>query len=62
MQQAEGYFTYPHVVGKVVRLHPAWIFLGFLTGGQLLGIGGMVLAVPTMVVAACFRAISGIAL
>jgi predicted PurR-regulated permease PerM len=51
VQQAEGYFTYPHVVGKVVRLHPAWIFLGFLTGGQLLGIGGMVLAVPTMVVA-----------
>jgi predicted PurR-regulated permease PerM len=51
VQQLEGYFTYPAVVGKVVKLHPAWIFLSFLVGSQLLGISGMVLAVPTMVVA-----------
>jgi predicted PurR-regulated permease PerM len=50
VQQFEAYVTYPSVVGQAVQLHPAWIFLAFLFGGQLLGVPGMVLAIPTMVV------------
>ncbi|MOA50393.1 hypothetical protein D3C78_1733990 [compost metagenome] len=42
--------TYPNVVGRATRLHPTWIFIALLAGGELLGIAGMVLAVPTMVV------------
>ena len=50
VQQLEGYLTYPNVVGRTTRLHPAWVFIALLAGGELLGIAGMVLAVPTMVV------------
>jgi predicted PurR-regulated permease PerM len=51
VQQLESYLTYPNVVGRAAKLHPAWIFLALLAGGELLGIAGMVLAVPTVVVA-----------
>lgn len=50
VQQLEGYLTYPNVVGRATRLHPAWIFIALLAGGELLGVAGMVLAVPLMVV------------
>lgn len=50
VQQIEGYLTYPNVVGRATQLHPAWIFIALLAGGELLGIAGMVLAVPSMVV------------
>lgn len=50
VEQIEGYVTYPNIVGRAIRLHPAWIFLGFLAGAQLLGLAGMVLAIPVMVV------------
>ncbi|MNS13089.1 hypothetical protein D3C72_446750 [compost metagenome] len=51
VQELESYLTYPNVVGRAAKLHPAWIFLALLAGGELLGIAGMVLAVPTVVVA-----------
>jgi predicted PurR-regulated permease PerM len=50
VQQLESYLTYPNVVGRATRLHPAWIFIALLAGGELLGVAGMVLAVPLMVV------------
>jgi predicted PurR-regulated permease PerM len=49
VQQLEGYVLYPYITGKAVSLHPVWILLALLLGGQFLGIVGMSLAVPAAV-------------
>ena len=45
-QQIESYLLSPVIVGKSVGLHPAWVVLALLVGAELMGILGMVLAVP----------------
>lgn len=52
VQQIEGYLIYPFVTGRAVRLHPVWIILAFIAAGSLLGIVGMILAVPVAVTVA----------
>lgn len=46
IQQLEGSIIAPKVVGDRVGLHPLFIVLALLAGGQLLGIWGMLIAVP----------------
>lgn len=45
-QVIEGNVLTPKLVGDSVGLHPLWVFFALLAGGSLLGILGMLLAVP----------------
>ena len=46
LQQIEGNLIYPHVVGSSVGLPSIWVLAAVTVGGGVLGIGGMLLAVP----------------
>lgn len=46
LQQIEGNVIYPKVVGRKIGLPGMWVLLGITVGGKLLGIWGMLLAVP----------------
>lgn len=46
LQQVEGNVIYPKVVGRKIGLPGIWVLLGITVGGKLLGIWGMLLAVP----------------
>jgi len=46
IQQIEGNFIYPRVVGKSVGLSPLWTLLAITVGGSLFGIIGMILGLP----------------
>ncbi len=58
-QVIEGNYLTPKLVGESVGLHPLWIFFALLAGGSLLGILGMLLAVP---MAAVIGVLSGFAI
>lgn len=45
-QMIEGSFLTPKLVGDKVGLHPMWLIFGMLAGGTLLGVVGVLLAVP----------------
>jgi len=47
IQLFENVFISPFVVAKSVALHPLTIIIAIMIGGQVLGIFGMLLAVPT---------------
>jgi len=49
-QFLEGNFLTPKLVGENIGLHPVWVMFALLAGGVLLGVLGMIIAVP---VAAC---------
>lgn len=51
VQQIEGNFIYPKVVGKSVGLSPMWTLLAITVGGNLFGISGMLLGLPIASVA-----------
>lgn len=51
-QVLEDYVLNPLIQGKAVHLHPLVILLAIIAGGSLLGLYGMILAVP---VAACAK-------
>jgi len=40
----------PRIQGRAVRVHPMLVFLAVITGGELFGIPGVILAVPSMAV------------
>jgi predicted PurR-regulated permease PerM len=46
VQQIDQMFIQPNVYGKILNMHPLTIVLTILIGSQLLGIVGMVLAIP----------------
>jgi len=46
VQQIEGNFIYPRVVGKSVGLSPMWTLLAISVGGKLFGIIGMLIGLP----------------
>lgn len=50
LQQFDGYFLGPKILGDSVGLSPFWIILGILVGGSLMGVLGMLLAVPIVAV------------
>lgn len=51
-QILEGNFLTPKLVGDNVGLHPLWIFFALLAGGSLMGIVGMLIAIPIAAIAA----------
>ena len=53
LQQLEGNLIYPRVVGSSIGLPGIWVLIAITIGGGVLGIGGMLLAVPIM--AALYR-------
>lgn len=55
LQQLEGNLIYPKVVGQSIGLPGIWVLTAITIGGGVLGIGGMLLAVPLF--AACYRLI-----
>ncbi len=52
--QVEGHVVVPNVMANALRLHPLLVIFGLLAGGELYGIAGVLLALPTM---AAIRAI-----
>lgn len=59
IQQLEGSVISPKILGDQVGLHPLFVILVLLAGGQLFGLMGMILAVP---VAAVLKVIVAFAL
>ncbi len=50
IQQLEGNFITPKIVGSSVKLNPFFALIAVVVMGSLLGIGGIVLAIPTCAV------------
>ena len=46
LQQIEGNLIYPRVVGTSVGLPGMWVLVAVAVGGDLMGIGGMLLMIP----------------
>jgi predicted PurR-regulated permease PerM len=46
VQFFEGYFITPKIVGDAVGLHPALYIMAIIAGGQLMGLLGILVAVP----------------
>ena len=46
VQMLEGNFITPHIVGSKVSINPLAAMVALILGGQLWGIGGLVLALP----------------
>lgn len=46
LQQIEGNFIYPHVVGNSVGLPSIWVFVAVIIGGKLMGFMGMFIFIP----------------
>ena len=56
LQQIEGNFIYPHVVGNSVGLPSIWVLAAVSLGGSLMGVVGMLIFIPIVsVVYALFR-------
>lgn len=53
-QNIEGWVLTPRLLGHRVGLHPAWVLVALLAGGELWGVTGIVIAVP---VAAMLRVV-----
>lgn len=49
-QFVEGNFLTPKLVGDSVGLHPLWVMFALMAGGTLLGLLGMLIAVPVAAV------------
>ncbi len=50
IQQIEGNFLSPKIVGESVGLHPVIVIIALLIGGGFMGILGMLLAIPVIVI------------
>jgi predicted PurR-regulated permease PerM len=49
--QIEGHVVVPNVMANALRLHPLLVIFGLIAGGELYGIWGVLLALPTMAAA-----------
>lgn len=54
VQAIEGYLLTPRIVGDQVGLHPLVVMIALIVGGSLLGIWGMLLAIPLTAVLSVF--------
>lgn len=48
VQQIDNHVISPNMIGRTLRLHPVTVMLGLLAGGALLGLWGMLLAIPVI--------------
>jgi predicted PurR-regulated permease PerM len=48
IHQIEGHIVVPKVMGTALRLHPLLVIFGLLAGGQIYGLPGVFLALPTL--------------
>lgn len=48
VQQIDNHILSPNIVARTVNLHPVTVMLGLLAGGTLLGLWGLLLAVPML--------------
>lgn len=48
VQLIENAFVYPKFFGRVTKLHPVTILMGISIFGAIIGIWGMIIAVPTI--------------
>lgn len=48
VQQIDNHIISPNMIGRTVRLHPVTVMLGLLVGGALMGLWGMLLAIPVI--------------
>jgi predicted PurR-regulated permease PerM len=48
VQGVEGSLITPRIVGESLGLHPVAVILGLVAGGELLGLVGMILALPAL--------------
>jgi len=46
LQQIEGNLIYPRVVGTSIGLPGMWVLVAVAVGGDLMGVGGMLLMIP----------------
>lgn len=46
LQQVEGNLIYPKVVGTSIGLPGMWVLVAVVVGGDLMGVGGMLLMIP----------------
>jgi predicted PurR-regulated permease PerM len=53
-QSVEGWVLTPSLLGRSVGLHPVWVLVSLLIGGELFGVPGIIVAVP---VAAALRVV-----
>lgn len=51
VQSVEGYYLTPKLLGGSLDLHPMWVLVGLMIGGNLFGLLGIILAVPVIAVA-----------
>ena len=51
VQQIDNHIMSPNIVARTVNIHPVTVMLGLLAGGTLLGLWGMLLAVPVLATA-----------
>jgi predicted PurR-regulated permease PerM len=51
VQQIDNHIMSPNIVARTVKLHPVTVMLALLAGGTLLGLWGMLLAVPAVAAA-----------
>lgn len=51
VQQIDNHIMSPNIVARTVKLHPVTVMLALLAGGTLLGLWGMLLAVPSVAAA-----------
>jgi predicted PurR-regulated permease PerM len=49
IQQIESGILTPKIIGESVGVHPVYVILSLFIGGKLVGIAGMILAVPVLV-------------
>ncbi len=50
VQQIEGNFISPNIMGKSIRINPLFVILGLFVGGITWGISGMILALPILAI------------
>lgn len=48
LQQVDGYFIGPRILGESLGISPFWVILGVTIGGGFFGLVGMILGVPTL--------------
>ena len=48
IHQVEGHIVIPKVMGNALRLHPLLVIFGLLAGGEIYGLPGVLVALPTL--------------